>query len=129
MRDNDLLDNFWGHAEEKPLPPKKWERSSCRELDDVFGITPVSPVVKPAPIRAVPVAKPAPKPVKVTRTAPAAPVRRKRRAKVVRVSPSEAIDGLAAWEAKLLKARKMVQKYRVAVKRYIKNGKIKVRSK
>lgn len=126
MRDNDLLDDFWGGPEEKPAPPKKWERGSCRELDDVFGIAPVSPVVKPAPIRAVPVSKPAP--VKATRPSAPAPVRRKRRAKVVRVSPSEAIDGLAAWEAKLLKARKMVQKYRVAVKRYIKMGKIKVRS-
>jgi hypothetical protein len=123
MRDNDILDDFWGKPEEKPLAPKKWERNGCRELDEVFGIKPVhKPVVKPAPIRAVPVpsrSTPVRKPV----AAAPAPKRRGRKGGK-RVSPGEAIDALAAWEKKLLKARKMVQKYRQAVKRYQKQGRI-----
>ena len=110
MRDNGILDDFWETEEEKPVSTAKWKRGGCKELDDVFGIEPVvvKAVVKPA------IVKPVVKPVK----------KRKRRAGFKKVKPDEAASMLAKWEQKLLKARKMVQKYRTAVKRYKKQGKI-----
>lgn len=50
--------------------------------------------------------------------------KRKRRRKATRVSPDEALGFLSRWVKKLLQARKMVQKYRTAVKRYQKQGRI-----
>ena len=115
MRDNGILDDFWETEEEKPVSTAKWKRGGCKELDDVFGIEPVvvkAVVAKPVVVKAV--VKPVVKPVK----------KRKRRAGFKKVKPDEAVSMLAKWEQKLLKARKMVQKYRTAVKRYKKQGKI-----
>ena len=107
MRDNEILEDFWEAEEEKPVSVAKWKRGGCKELDDVFGIEPV--VVKAV------IAKPKlDKPVK----------KRKRRTGFKKVKPDEAVSMLTKWEQKLLKARKMVQKYRTAVKRYKKQGKI-----
>jgi hypothetical protein len=116
MRDNGILDDFWETEEEKPVSTAKWKRGGCKELDDVFGIEPVvvkAVVAKPAIVKPV-VVKAVVKPVK----------KRKRRAGFKKVKPDEAASMLAKWEQKLLKARKMVQKYRTAVKRYKKQGKI-----
>jgi len=129
MRDNGILDDFWETEEDKPVSVAKWKRGGCKELDDVFGIEPVvvktvakpvvvNPVVKPVIVKPVVVkpviVKPVAKPVK----------KRKRRAGFKKVKPDEAVSMLTKWEQKLLKARKMVQKYRTAVKRYKKQGKI-----
>ena len=117
MRDNGILDDFWEAEEEKPVSVAKWKRGGCKELDDVFGIEPVvvkAVVAKPVVVKAI-VAKPKlDKPVK----------KRKRRTGFKKVKPDEAVSMLTKWEQKLLKARKMVQKYRTAVKRYKKQGKI-----
>ena len=116
-RDNGILDDFWEAEEEKPVSVAKWKRGGCKELDDVFGIEPVvvkAVVAKPVVVKAI-VAKPKlDKPVK----------KRKRRTGFKKVKPDEAVSMLTKWEQKLLKARKMVQKYRTAVKRYKKQGKI-----
>ena len=124
MRDNGILDDFWEAEEEKPVSVAKWKRGGCKELDDVFGIEPVvvkavvNTVVVKAVVKAVVkpvIAKPKlDKPVK----------KRKRRTGFKKVKPDEAVSMLTKWEQKLLKARKMVQKYRTAVKRYKKQGKI-----
>lgn len=117
MRDNGILDDFWEAEEEKPVSVAKWKRGGCKELDDVFGIEPVvvkAVVAKPKLDKPVIVKPKLDKPVK----------KRKRRAGFKKVKPDEAVSMLTKWEQKLLKARKMVQKYRTAVKRYKKQGKI-----
>lgn len=121
MRDNGILDDFWEAEEEKPVSVAKWKRGGCKELDDVFGIEPVvvkavvnTVIVKPKLDKPVIVKPKLDKPVK----------KRKRRAGFKKVKPDEAVSMLTKWEQKLLKARKMVQKYRTAVKRYKKQGKI-----
>ena len=124
MRDNGILDDFWEAEEEKPVFVAKWKRGGCKELDDVFGIEPVvvKAVVKPVVVKAV--VKAVVKPV-IAKPKLDKPVKkRKRRAGFKKVKPDEAVSMLTKWEQKLLKARKMVQKYRTAVKRYKKQGKI-----
>ena len=57
MRDNDLLDGAWEAPEEPKPAPRAWQRSSCRDLDRVFGVVSGShedddlfvPVRPPAP--------------------------------------------------------------------------------
>ncbi len=120
MRDNDLLDGAWDEPIVAPAPPKAWKRKSCRELDALMGIQDgeyededifvARPISKPA------IAKPA--------KAKACTKRRKRRAKATRVKPEDARKLLELWVKKLLTARRKVQKYRQAVKRYEKQGKL-----
>lgn len=116
MRDNDLLDGAW--SEEVVIaPPPKFSRANGL-LDKLMGIQTqdifqeFTETPKPRKTRQ-------PKKTKVVKSK----TTHKRR-KFTKVSPGEAVDALAAWEKKLLKARAMVQKYRQAVKRYKKQGKI-----
>jgi hypothetical protein len=118
MRDNDVLDAFWGEEPAPAPPPPKFSRANGL-LDKLMGVPTqdifqeFKEIPKPCKRRN---AKTTPKVTKTKTT-------RKRR-KFTKVSPGEAIDALAAWEKKLLKARAMVQKYRQAVKRYQKQGRI-----
>jgi hypothetical protein len=121
MRDNDLLDGAWDASEEPKPKPKTWKRNSCRDLDKLFGIDNGDyeddlfvPVRKSEPKKEKPRAKKADKPVR----------RKKRRAKATRINPEDAQKLLQVWVKKLLLARKKVQKYRQAVKRYQSQGRI-----
>lgn len=121
MRDNDLLDGAWDQ-EEIPAPKPVFHRKNAM-LDKMMGVGASDDVFEEC--------FDAPKPKKerkrrtvVCKTSPKKQVKRTKRKKFTKVSPGEAIDLLAAWEKKLLKARAMVQKYRQAVKRYTKQGKI-----
>ncbi len=123
MRDNDLLDGAWDAPEEPAPKPTTWKRKSCRDLDKLMGVEGgdyEDDLFVPVKVSSTPKPKPAKK-----RTAKAKPVRRnKRRAKATRVDPEEAVAQLQKWVKKLLLARKKVQKYRQAVKRYQAQGRI-----
>lgn len=121
MRDNDLLDGAWDVPDEPTPKPKTWKRNSCRDLDKLFGIENGDyeddlfvPVRASEPKKEKLKAKRAEKPVRRT----------KRRAKATRVKPEDAEKLLQVWVKKLLLARKRVQKYRQAVKRYQSQGRI-----
>lgn len=127
MRDNDLLDGAWEAPEEPKPAPRAWQRTSCRDLDRVFGVVSGShedddlfvPVRPPTP---QPQTQPKPKP-KATKPR-AKPAKRKRRAKATIVHPEDAEALLRLWVKKLLLARERVQKYRAAVRRYKAQGRI-----
>lgn len=117
MRDNDVLDAFWGEEPAPTPPPPKFSRANGL-LDKLMGV-PTQDIFQEFKEIPKPTKRRNANPTKVTKTK----TTRKRR-KFTKVSPGEAIDALAAWEKKLLKARAMVQKYRQAVKRYKKQGRI-----
>lgn len=112
MRNNDLLDGAWGE-EVAVAPQPKFSRANGL-LDRLMGVQTQDLFQEysdtPKPKKRITV----PKPVK----------RKSKRKTFTKVSPGEAVDALAAWEKKLIKARAMVQKYRQAVKRYKKQGRI-----
>ena len=113
MRDNDLLDGAW--SEEVVIaPPPKFSRANGL-LDKLMGI-PTQDIFQEF--------TETPKPRKTRQSKVVKSKTTRKRRKFTKVSPGEAVDALAAWEKKLLKARAMVQKYRQAVKRYKKQGKI-----
>jgi hypothetical protein len=117
MRDNDLLDGAWDAPEEQKPAPKVWKRSSCRDLDLLFGVEgeyePPTIVTTPMPVTRE----------RATRVTTRTTTRKKvRRRKATKVKPEDAVRLLAIWEKKLLLARRKVQKYRQAVKRYQKKG-------
>lgn len=120
MRDNDLLDGFWDEEPMPSAPVPKFNRANGL-LDRLMGVQTEDLV---AEYTDAPKAK-----KRKTRTVVCKPVKgkkqRRKRKKFTKVDPGEAVDLLAAWEKKLLKARAMVQKYRQAVKRYQKQGRIK----
>ncbi len=120
MRDNDLLDGAWD-APEAPKPaPKEWKRKSCRELDALMGVDSGDYDDD------IFIAKPITKPISTgsKSTSPKSTKRRKRKAKATKVKPEDARKLLELWVKKLLLARKKVQKYRQAVKRYEKQGRL-----
>lgn len=117
MRDNDVLDAFWGEEPAPFPPPPKFSRANGL-LDKLMGV-PTQDIFQEFKEISKPTKRRNAKTTKVTKTK----TTRKRR-KFTKVSPGEAIDALAAWEKKLLKARAMVQKYRQAIKRYQKQGRI-----
>lgn len=115
MRHNDLLDGAFDAPEPPKEKPKEWKRKSSRELDAIFEVDSgdyEDDIFIAKPIPSAP--KKEHKPVK----------RRKRKVKARRVLPEHAEKLLDIWVKKLLLARRKVQKYRQAVKRYKKQGKI-----
>lgn len=123
MRDNDLLDGAFGAPDEPKPTPKAWKRISCRDLDAVFGIEGeydddifIPPPVVQQAVRVRVATR--------SRGATVATKRRKKRSKTKRVNPEDAMRLLQIWVKKLMTARKKVQKYRQAVKRYQAQGRI-----
>jgi len=128
MRDNDDLDSvFFGAEPEKPKP-KEWKRQSCRDLDMIMGV--VSEIAKDevdifmSALQPKPTATKERKPKAKRDEKPKRKTTRRKRRTFKKVKPDEAVAQLAKWVKKLMTARKMVQKYRQAVKRYRAQGKI-----
>jgi len=127
MRENDLLDGAWDAPEEAKPAPRAWQRSSCRDLDAVFGVQSGKYEDDDlfVPVRASTPAQPKPKATPKARTKPKArPKAKARRAKPIKIYPEECEAKLDLWIKKLLHARRMVAKCRAAVRRYKAQGRI-----